>query len=339
MPKNEDDEVATLMAFMPWLQREEALKLLKNYGGDAESVMRFLEEAASSQGEPQASPSPADQRKKTGAKKAEGKKMTEKYFVGGGSSSGQEVLGGDGGVDNVIESLFDKARQQLGEEGAEAQFFFGRGRRLGHTTSESPFIESTLKPRREIVLTVYRDSYRVDDGPRMPKESEEGMAFFKALEAGVVPEGIAAIYPNTSISVRLVDCTQQDAPPTFLPFAGEGHRLDSNTSTTAPAASSVAKTGTDATPVDMGDNFELHEDEEVTKLAIVNLIGERKEFRVNPNRHTVGDVFFLAARHAQPGALAFQLIARDVPPRPLTDRSLTIDVANLRNATVIMRRT
>ncbi|RNF19367.1 UBX domain-containing protein 1 [Trypanosoma conorhini] len=331
MSRKEDDEVEALTAFMPWLKREEALELLKNYGGDAESVMRVLEETAASHWA-------SVEGQRTGADDAAGKKV-EKHFVGGGPSSGQVVLGGDGAVENVIESLFNKVRQGKGdEEVEEAQFFFGRGRRLGHTASASPFIEPTLRQRRDIVVTVYRDCYRVDDGPRMQKASSEGMAFFQALEAGVVPESIAAIYPNTNISVRLVDCTQHDAPSSFSAFAGEGRRLDAKEATAVAAPPSVAQTGGCATPVAMSDSFELHEDEETTKLAIVNLLGERKEFRVNPQRHTVRDVFFLAARHAQPDALSFQLIARDVPPRPLADGSLTIDAAKLRNATVMMRR-
>ncbi|ESL07474.1 hypothetical protein TRSC58_04836 [Trypanosoma rangeli SC58] len=338
MPQNQNNEVEELTAFMPWLKREEALELLKNYGGNAESVMRVLEETANDHWESQASSSSHEGQRK-GAGDATGKKRAEKHFVGGGPSSGQAVLGGDGAVENVIESLFKKVRQQPGEEDTEKpQFFFGRGRRLGHTTSESPFIESTLQRRRDIVVTVYRDCYRVDDGPRIQKESAEGIAFFKALEAGVVPESIAAVYPNTNISVRLVDCTKHDAPLSFLPFAGEGHRLDATASTAAAVSPSVTQPKKGASPVTMSDSFELLEDDETTKLAIVNFSGERKEFRVNPKRHTISDVFFLAARHAQPGAASFQLVAREVPPRPLTDGSLTIDVAKLRNATVMMRR-
>ncbi|KAH9600468.1 SEP domain [Trypanosoma melophagium] len=333
MPGDKEADVAELTAYMPWLKREEALELLEKYGGDAERVINFLEEVSNGAQDKQ---TPTQQQQSSSSSPAAttgDHKKAEKHFVGGGPSSGQVVLGGEDAVGDVIESIFERARTQAGGEDADgAQAFFGRGRRLGYTTAPSPFIASTVQQHRDIVVTVYRNGYAIDNGPLQPKDSAEGKAFFHALNTGVVPDSVAAMYPNTNISVRLVDSTQQDAPTTHVPFAGEGRRLCSTTTTTGTSEATAA-----GAKLGVSGSFHLNEDEETSKLVIVNLLGERKEFKVNPKRHTVADLFVLAAQHAQPGALAFQLIARDIPPRPLQDTSLTIDAAKLRNATVMMR--
>ncbi|KEG09558.1 UBX domain-containing protein 1 [Trypanosoma grayi] len=347
MRNNQDDEIAALTVHMPWLKRDEALELLRRYGGSAESVLQLIN-AVSDEQQPgtQSASTPPPRAQSPGA----GKKM-EKYFVGGGASSGQIVIasgdamgaGRGGEVNDVIKSIFDREKQPLdNEDGEGVHAFFGRGRRLGHTATPSPFIASTARQRREVAVKVFRNAYCVDDGPIQEKDSEEGMAFFKALNEGVVPDSIAAMYPTTYIDVLLVDCMQQDAPAaTFSAFAGEGHRLSGPTTSTTPTEAAAAPTTPprvqSATSSGSG-TFKLHEGEETTKLAIVNFLGERKEFVVNPMRHTVGDIFTLASQQAQPGALSFELIARDVPPRPLVDKSLTIDSAKLRNATVMMRK-
>ncbi|ORC87883.1 UBX domain-containing protein 1 [Trypanosoma theileri] len=342
MPTDKNTEVAQLTAYMPWLKHDEALELLERYGGSAESVINFLEEASNAPQDKQTPPPPQQQQQQqqSSLPASKDRQKAEKHFVGGGPSSGQVVLGGEDKVKDVIESIFERARAQTpGEDADGVQAFFGRGRRLGYTTAPSPFIASTAHQHRDIVVTVYRNGYTIDNGPRQEKDSEEGMAFFNALNNGVVPDSVAAMYPNTNISVRLVDCTQQDAPTTHVAFTGEGRRLCSPTTTTTTTAGAGAAEATASSLANAGSGtFQLHEDEETSKLVIVNLLGERKEFTVNPKRHTVGDLFILAAQHAQPGAVAFQLIARDIPPRPLQDTSLTIDAAKLRNATVIMRR-
>ncbi|AAZ12290.1 hypothetical protein, conserved [Trypanosoma brucei brucei TREU927] len=273
-----------------------------------------------------------------GPSKDTDKKKGVSYFVGGGPSSGQQVdaPADSSSVKGMIDSLFRSAPVAASDGRSTApQAFYGYGRRLGHTQANSPFISPTALQERTVNVRVYRDGYTIDDGPLLSMDSPESVEFFESVREGIVPARLTAMYPITKISLRLIDCMHLDCK-SDVRFPGTGRRLDEGTSGGASKAEVNAEMGAVALPVDARP-FEFHEGEEQAKIAIVNLFGERKEFKVNPKRHTVADVYGLAAAYANVHLGAFKLVVRDVPPRQLSDESKTVDEARLSNCTVIVR--
>lgn len=279
------------------------------------------------------------------------------YFVGGGDhGSGQQVVapssGPPRGVRDVVDSVFEKARKEGASEadddfGGDQRAFYGRGQRLGYTTNPSPYVASTLRPHRSLVVRLYRNGVQVEDDPLIPLESPEGKAFVESLDRGYVPAAIAAKYPNTDVSVQLKDLMSEDyETPSHVAFQGTGHRLSEVPSSPGPAgSSSVAKApassagATSGLSYDPARQFELSEGEEASStIRLTNTRGEQKEVKVNPGKHTVEDVYYLAHTF-QPEVPRFILVVRDVPPRRLDDstRALTVEAAKLKRAVVSMQ--
>lgn len=298
----------------------------------------------------------------------------ENYFVGGGDKgSGQQVMAppgegngrkggprGDsapdaGGVHSLIDNIFQKAKEEgakQGEEGdGEPRAFYGRGQRLGYTANPSPYIASTLRAEKTVSVTVYRNGFQLNDDVFIPLESDEGRQFLDAMDKGYVPAPLAARYPNTDLSVNLRDCLQVDyTPPAYSAFQGQGHRLSSpsgpgataNTTTNATAAGAAAGSSGGAvgeTSYDPARPFAVHDDEDKSFVVLLNTRGERKQFEVNPGRHTVEDLYSLAHGY-QPEVARFVLVERGMPPRRMEAamRPLTIAAAKLARAVLAIQQ-
>ncbi|KPI85727.1 hypothetical protein ABL78_5214 [Leptomonas seymouri] len=279
----------------------------------------------------------------------------ETYFVGGGDKgSGQQVMApsgegnnskgsrpsaeGESAVHSLIDNIFQKAKEE-GGSGDEPRAFYGRGQRLGYTANPSPYIASTLRAEKTVSVTVYRNGFQVDDAAFIPLESDEGRQFLEAMDKGFVPAPLAAKYPNTDLIVNLRDCLQVDyTPPAYTAFQGQGHRLATSASACADPGSQSSNTSAD-TSYDASRTFEFHADEEKSFVVLLNTRGERKQFEVNPARHTVEDVYHLAHTY-QPEVARFILVERGMPPRRLEAamRPLTIAAAKLARAVLAIQQ-
>ncbi|KAH8618605.1 SEP domain [Trypanosoma vivax] len=149
-------------------------------------------------------------------------KKPETRFVGGGPSSGQQVVAGAGGsVDEIIQSLFLKSEQNTFQESTNnASAFLGYGRRIGRVPAFTPFMSPVVHEQHTVHLRVYNNGYTIDDGPLMEKDTSDSLEFFRDLSEGYVPGRIAAMYPQTKISVRVVDCTGIDYKTAFMQLSG-----------------------------------------------------------------------------------------------------------------------
>lgn len=284
----------------------------------------------------------------------------ESYFVGGGDKgSGQQVMAapgeggapkgprsgpaGEGGVHSLIDDIFQKAKEEGAkgdEDGSGPRAFYGRGRRLGYTANPSPYIASTLRAEKTVSVTVYRNGFEVDDDVFIPLESDEGRQFLEAMDKGLVPASLAAKYPDTDLSVNLRDCLQVDyTPPAYTAFQGQGHRLAAPAAASAAASASPSNNSGGNTSYDPSRTFELHDDEEKSFVLLLNTRGERRQFEVNPGRHTVEDLYSLAHAY-QPEVPRFILVERGVPPRRMEAamRPLTIAAAKLTRAVVAIQQ-
>lgn len=261
------------------------------------------------------------------------------YFVGGGDhGSGQHVLArpeDHPAATDVVNSIFQQAKAQgATEDESSPQAFFGKARRLGHTTTASPFVASTVRQRCSITVTLYRNGIRVGDGPLTALESSEGREILLAMEKGYIPPSLVSQYPDCDLDVILHDCLNMDyEAPAYSAFQGTGHRMSAAVSA-SPSSSGQPESYTPSR------TFSFHEDEPSSFICILNSNGERKEFQVNPSRHTVEDVYFLAHTF-QPELKTFVLVVRGFPPRKLLDhtRQQTIAEAKLQRAVISIQST
>lgn len=266
------------------------------------------------------------------AEREEANRLKEKGNMNFYAGDGQMTLGSrDVDTKEMVNSLFEKARVDQGAEEPERErAFYGEGRRLGHTANPSPAMASTLRPHRESVLEVYQNGFLLENGEFILLESPEGKMGVEEMNKGVVPSFLFKLHPNTDLSVTLQDKSGVPyTPPSHVPFRGEGHRLCGEESTTSavPAPSLGVKP------------FAFNENEPSSFILLVSSKGRRQEFKVNPERHTVGDIYGLA-KQVEPDLEHFVLVVREIPPRKLdvTKKDETIAAAKLTRAVITIQK-
>eukprot|EP00796_Vickermania_ingenoplastis_P010234 gene10234-7173_t len=209
----------------------------------------------------------------------------------------------------------------------EPRVFFGEGRRLGHTENPSPPMASTLRQQRDSVLEVYQNGFLLENGEFIPLDSPQGKEGCTEMNKGFVPPFLLKLFPNTDLTITLHDKSSLVyEPPAFVSFGGEGHRL---TTAPQPAASEAIAS----------NPFVFNESEPSSTLMLVSSKGERKEVKVNPERHTVGDIYGLA-RQLEGSTSPFTLVVRERPPRKL-DVALqkqTVGEAKLTRAVIAVQK-
>lgn len=302
-------------------------------------------------------------------------KTGNEYYVGGGDNSGQAVVapktvsstptpppagsntdphrkGANPAGESYTAGIFDAARNSGAE--APADFdddggnsstvpFSGAGRRLGHTEGPSPVIPSVVQNRRKIKVTFYKDGFVIDDSQDLRSLTDEaGMAFINSIQQGIIPQELATKYPNTTIDVKLVDQSnvEFEGQNLFVAFAGAGHKLNatgaaSETKIGETTSANLPRHNAGPLPIE----FVFNDNEEPKAKIIIHTPDNRRcEHKVNPQRHTVNDIRLLATQDI-PGLIVdrIDLVVRDVPPRKLTDFSLTIAEAKCANAVIMIR--
>lgn len=281
--------------------------------------------------------------------------------------SGSEDDDDEGGASyqDQINAVFERARAQgalTAEEIAARNnaAFTGSGRRLGHLEGPSPVIAPVR--RRTVVLRIafYKNGFIVgDNGPLRPLDDEKGKEFCSAINRGFIPrELVAELGADVDIDVNLEDRQGEmytPPPQQFTKFGGQGRTMNDSATTNAPSSSlQTNNNNNNAKPATTNNNNNNNSTSSAVvvvprfdpaldscKIAVRNLMGKVHEFQVNPTVHTIEDVRRLAAGTMGEPPLdpfSFKLLSSDFPPRPLTDNSLTIEAAKLRNGTVTMRR-
>lgn len=288
---------------------------------------------------------------------AQQKGKSNEYFVGGGDNSGQAVVapkvegrpndpqGSDEGytAENIFNAARNSGANELSDfdESNKTVAFSGAGRRLGYTEGPSPVMAPVVPNQRKVKITFYKDGFVIDDSNELRSLTDEaGKAFVGSIMKGYIPQELSTKYPNTTIDVKLVDQSKSEFEPSnlFVAFAGAGHKLSA---TGASSATAIGGTTT-ANPghtVPAPTTFEYNEAEEPKgKVVIQTPDGRRCEHKVNPARHTVNDLRFLASQDV-PGLLMHRidLVVRDMPPRKLTDFSQTLAEAKCVNAVIMIR--
>ncbi|CCW66264.1 unnamed protein product [Phytomonas sp. Hart1] len=250
------------------------------------------------------------------------------------SHTNATIPGGRGDIEKVLEGLFTQASQGGIDKnsGIEPQnAFYGRGRRLGHTEHPSPYIASTLRQQRDVSITLYRNGISMDNGMFIAMDSPEGKEFLETMHQGYIPSSLASQYPDCELNVTLLDRLELDYKPvSYTAFKGEGHCLRAKEGASSTAGGEFR--------FDASRSFHFEPSEDTSFICMLNTQGERREFKVNPFRHTVEDVYHLA-HGLQPDLERFSLVVRSIPPYNLENsmRSQTIQEAKLSRAVITIR--
>lgn len=307
--KEQRDTVNRLISSFPSLSVSDARQLLVRSGWNLSAATQLAQEEE--------------------AKKLKRDGKTNYYAGDGQVTLGREPQEKDPKA--LLDELFKKAQEPpaAGEDGDGSRAFFGEGRRLGHTANPSPPVASTLRAHRDSVLEVYSNGFVLENGDFIEMDSAEGREGMKEMNQGFVPSFLRRLFPNADLSVTLHDKSGVSyTPPAHVPFRGEGRRL------CASSGAAVPPTAVQAKP------FVFREEEPSSFILLVSSKGERKEFKVNPERHTVGDVYGLA--HAlEPDLPAFTLLVRELPPRKLDvaqQRDETLAQAKLTRAVIAIQK-
>ncbi|CCW61923.1 unnamed protein product [Phytomonas sp. EM1] len=316
--------VKNLQDLFPQLSAAQARNILVNHKWDLESSLEDAESFA--------------------AKASNERPKTENYCVGrddrrstqqdDASHTNTSAPDNCDDVGKLLESLFSQVSGGYDDKdkgSAPLNAFYGRGRRLGHTEQPSPYIASTLRQRRDVSITLYRNGIFVDNGIFITMNSPEGKEFLEAMRQGYIPSSLQSHYPDCELNVTLLDHLELDYKPASLTaFKGEGHRLTTDEGKTSTSGERLS--------FDTSRNFHFEPSEDASFICILNTQGERREFKVNPSRHTVEDVYYLA-HSLQPDLERFVLVVRSMPPYKLENltRSQTIEEAKLCRAVVTIR--
>jgi UBX domain-containing protein 1 len=346
--------IAQFMQHCPQATKADAEAFVARAEGNVELAVALYQ---SNQMDSQASSSKAKPSAAQQGKKPPG---NQNYFVGGGKSSGQAVEAppsqdplaqpAGSGANSVVQDLFAKARERGAQDGVPETsnpFFTGSGRRLGHLEGPSPAMAPVRRAERAVQITFYANGFQVDDGPLRSLEDPDGKRFLEVIHRGRVPPEISAMYPSTDIAVTLADRGDEDyVPPKYKAFGGQGVRLDGTAgaasaspaqpAAAAPPAPSAAAKG----PQPLPTKWEFDPSQEACKVVVQGLANTRSEVQVNPKKHTVLDLFFIAVSLV-PGTAAqnVELCTRGIPTgmKVLSDMSQTVDAAQLRNTVVMLR--
>lgn len=258
------------------------------------------------------------------AEAEEAKKLTKgrnnaNFYAGDGQMTTNPEENPDVDSKELLDQLFKKAADNSSGPANDTdgpRAFYGQGRRLGHTANPSPMMAATQRPLREVVLEVYQNGFVLENGDFIPLDSKDGVEGMKEMNKGYVPPFLLKTYPNTELSITLQDKSSISyQPPAVMAFQGDGHKLSNATNGVTPSAAPGSL-----------KPFVFNENEPSSVVVLVSSKGQRKEFKVNPDQHTVADLYSLA-RDFEPDLPGFILIVRGLPPRKL-------DFSEMQNKTI-----
>lgn len=245
---------------------------------------------------------------------------------------------GDDEKDDVMEAIFERARERgpLSDaeraEFSDRQRFTGAGYRLGASESAS---SGTAMPdivgKRNVMrtLTFYANGFTIDDGPLRAYDDPANAAFLGEINRGFVPKEMEE--PGLGdVSINLVDKKDTNYEPPkakLVPFSGGGNRLGSSA---GPSSSAAASTASDESTA--AATINVDESRPVATIQVRLSDGTRLSVRLNED-HTVQHLRNYVAA-SRPGLPSFNL-ATAFPRVQLTNLSQTIKDAKLNGAVVV----
>lgn len=269
------------------------------------------------------------------------------YYAGGvnkshGGGSGQSVLGPADkkakiDPEKLIGETFEKARKAGAQTDEDLQnkkssAFSGIFNSLtGQNNSEEVNRAREAEPIT-IVLKMWENGFSVDEGDNVGElrsyEDPESQKFLDDIKEGYIPKELIAKHKGGKINLDMED--HKDEPykkpekPAYIAFSGSGQALG--------ASSSSTSTNTNC---EVDENFKINvlKSKPTTniQMRLAGNVTVRQQFNTS---HTVGDLRKFMAQKS--GKTSFKIMLA-YPPKVLDDDSLTLEEANLLNASVAQR--
>ncbi|XP_011190644.1 NSFL1 cofactor p47 [Zeugodacus cucurbitae] len=287
------------------------------------------------------------------------------FYAGGSERSGQQVLGPPKRK-NFREQLTDMFRMaqehNTGESASTSAgpstsgaVQWGQGVRLGMTDTDHSVVatqqddaNATGEKRPIVVLKLWSQGFSIDDGELRLYDDPENKEFLETVMRGEIPHELFEMGWVVNVDVedhRHEDYKRKTVPPKFK---GSGHTLGSPTpnvegagvaAATVPAPNSAKQTTAVNVKEDENaakDKLKVDSSQPTTTLQIRLADGSRLTAQFNLN-HTVADIrrYIMNAR-PQYAEGNFRLVS-SFPTRELTDEAATIELAGLKNASILQR--
>ncbi|KAJ2236179.1 protein phosphatase regulator [Coemansia sp. RSA 1722] len=291
-------------------------------------------------------------------------------WYAGGEHSGMAVKppvkdgGGDGGEGG---SLVDQIMRRAAEGSAAASsgmdadgprseekkpsYFTGHGKALGSASDPAPptskkasthasgqstssDAQGQAEDENEIAireLTFWSNGFSIGDGPLHNIEDPVNRQNLDAILQGRAPLDVLNVRPGQQVEMKVIDRRGEDfappAQPPAQPFSGQGRRLG-GVSPTAPATAADAAASTVS-----GRDIVLDPEQRTVQVQIRLADGSRLVVKANPS-HTVGDLrAYVLSQRPESGSRPFAFKTM-MPPKVLSDDSVTIEQAGIANAAI-----
>uniref|UniRef100_A0A0A9XLY1 NSFL1 cofactor p47 n=1 Tax=Lygus hesperus TaxID=30085 RepID=A0A0A9XLY1_LYGHE len=268
----------------------------------------------------------------------------QRFYAGGSTHSGQEVLGPGRASHDLISELFRSARELGGVESAPApkqNKFGGVGYRLGMTSDDTQAVgeSGNGRQRRELTLRLWRDGFTINEEPLRSYTDPDDREFLRKIRSGQVPPELVEDSANETLHLNMEDHRHENYPaparPTRRAFAGTGHMLGSVaptviTSETAPA--SVAP----ETPADLPPKPAVDDKAPTTTISIRLADGSRVQATLN-HSHTIQDLRAYLVNLRPELSRSNFLLLTTFPSKELSDNTLTLKDAGILNSSILMR--
>lgn len=323
---------------------------------DRSSSPEFMDVPPPKEEKPKKKSTPADRSKiatLSSMKKQESDSDEEegqRFYAGGSTHSGQEVLGPGRASHDMISELFRSVRELGGVETApqpKQNKFGGVGYRLGMTSDDSSAVgESTnARPRRELTLRLWRDGFSINDEPLRSYTDPDDREFLRKIRSGQVPPELVEDATDETLHLNMEDHRHENFPVTARPqrraFAGAGHMLGSVAPTViteppAPAAAAAAAAAAATAPVDLPPKPNLDESAPTTTISVRLNDGSRVQATLN-HSHTIADLrSYLVNLRPELSRSNFVLLTT-FPSKELGDNNQTLQQAGILNSSIMMR--
>jgi len=179
-------------------------------------------------------------------------------------------------------------------------------------------------PEGSANVELYKDGFVLNGGQLRPFSDPLNKKFIDDLMAGVQPEELGS---NEQVHIAFTDRRQET-------YKAPGSMVQRVAPRTTAKAASVSE-GATAGPVASGSGeVTVDESKPVTTIQIRYGDGTRKAQKFNED-HTVADLYIFVSQVT--GSTAFNL-AGGFPPKPLTDKSLTLKDAGLLQSQIMVKQ-
>lgn len=201
--------------------------------------------------------------------------------------------------------------------------FTGSGQTLsGEVTAGA----AVPKPPEEHTITFYANGFVVDEGPLRSADDPANAAFLAAINRGQMPPELMGSDGTAEGDVHIIDKSGEPykpPPATLKPFSGSGRSMREEAGASGASSSSSEAVA--------GQELTLDADAPTTTLQVRLADGSRKIVKAN-HTHTVLQLHAHVATFS-PGVIF--TLKGGYPPKPLTDKSLTLADAKLLGETIV----